>query len=77
MNIKILENVTDSKNISSISSEIEFVPKDALIEHFPADVYFENGRMTFIFDNTMLSMEVDNTKLEELKALIKCQREQL
>lgn len=77
MNIKLPENVKDSKSISSISSEIEFVPKDASIEHFSADVYFENGRMTFIFDNTMLSMEVDNTKLEELKALIKCQREQL
>lgn len=68
-------NVKDSKIISSISSEIEFVPKDASIEHFPADVYFENGRMTFIFDNAMLSMEIDNTKLEKLKALIKHQRE--
>ena len=77
MNSKFPENVKDSKIISSINSEIEFVPKDASIEHFPADVYFESGRMTFIFDNAMLSMEVDNTKIEELKALIKCQRKRL
>lgn len=74
MNIKLPERVNESKSISSINSEIEFIPKDALIEHFPADVYFENGRMTFIFKNVMLSMNVDNTKLEELKALIKHQR---
>lgn len=78
MNTKLPESVNESKSISSISSEIAIEPKSgALIEHFPADVYFEKGRMTFIFDNAMLSMEVDNTKLEELKALIKCQREQL
>lgn len=74
MNIKIPENVKDSKNLGSINSDIEFVPKDALIEHFSADVYFENGRMTFIFKNAMLSMDVDNAKLEELKALIKQDR---
>lgn len=60
----------------AVLSEIE-IEQSETIEHFPADVYFENGRMTFIFDNAMLSMEVDNTKLEELKALIKCQRKQL
>lgn len=66
-NIENLEGAT-------ISPTVEYHP---LVHHFPADVYFENGRMTFVFDNAMLSMEVDNTKLEELKALIKCQRKRL
>ena len=59
---------------ATISPTVEYHP---LVHHFTADVIFEEGRIVFLFKNAMLSMNVDNAKIEELKALIKCQRKRL